>query len=216
MSPPPSEIRRCARCGEAAAICVTEWQHATMGLKTGSSTRDFACQRCGAAFSLDPKRELWVWGVMAALLSCTCIGAIHPAAVTVWKAWPYLKNPIVPGAEAPVIRYRPGIPARRCAKCGGTAPCVKVTRRRTNGIPTGTDFEYTCRGCGRRFTTVSAGSHVFTAVAAPILFALGFGCLPLGAVLWLFALAAVLLSAFQFWTDLKNPQIALAADGAGP
>lgn len=203
------EVRRCAQCGQPAAICVTEWQHTTLGMPIGIATRDFSCQACGAAFSLDPKRDLWIWGTLAALFSCTCIGALHPAAVTLWKAWPYLKNPVVPGAEAPVIRYRAGEPARRCAKCGGVAVCVRVTRRSTNGIPTGTDYEYECRGCRRQFTTVSAGSHVVNAIAAPLLFALGFGCLPVGAVLWLFALAAIGLSAVYLWDDLKNPRIAL-------
>jgi hypothetical protein len=215
MTAPLPEIRRCAQCGQAAAVCVTEWQHSTMGVPSGIATRDFACQSCGAAFSLDPKRHLWIWGSMAALLSCTCVGAIHPAMVTLWKAWPYLKNPVVPGAEVPVIRYRATEPVRRCAACGDVAACVRVTQRRTSGIPTGTDYEYRCRGCKREFTTTSAGGHVFNAIAAPILFALGFGCLPFGIILWLLALAAIGLSALQLRDDVKNPRIALLDDPKG-
>lgn len=40
MSDP--EVRRCGSCGTVAAVCDREWQHTSMGVATGSSTRDLA------------------------------------------------------------------------------------------------------------------------------------------------------------------------------
>jgi hypothetical protein len=66
------------------------------------------------------------------------------------KAW--ARNPLVPNAPYPEIRYRGSVEAsRHCGACRQIARPVSVTRHRTNGIPTGTEIRYICDGCGASF-----------------------------------------------------------------
>lgn len=128
-----TEVRRCAKCGEAAVLLATEWQHTVGGTRINQSTRDFRCHHCGAKFTLVPKVNSIIFIVMGLIMSF----AIFPLGLSLW-GWLALRrdrrNPVVPGAPPPRLRYRDGPPLRRCA-CGRDATTTKITRERINGIP---------------------------------------------------------------------------------
>jgi hypothetical protein len=71
---PGREVRRCAQCGRAAAVCVKAWSGATsfVGIDLGPTgtieRRDFVCQDCGAGFSLEPPGRRRVAGCLALAL----------------------------------------------------------------------------------------------------------------------------------------------------
>jgi hypothetical protein len=133
-------------------------------------------------------------------------------AMALFAYWPYLRNPLVPGAPKPAIRFTANEPIRECSACKGVARCTKVTRSRTRGIPTGTTFQYACTACKRTFTTGSIGGHAFNAFGAVFLFALGLGCMPVGLLFWLMAVGVLAISAFQVLAELRNPLIAEELD----
>lgn len=207
------EVRRCGSCGAVAAVCDREWQHTTMGISTGSATRDFCCQACGKRFELAPMRRVYTFTALAVLFSWTCVMGVVGGAMALASYWPYLRNPVVPGAPRPPVRFTATEPIRECAACKGVARCTKVTRSTTRGIPTGTTFEYACTACKRTFTTASIGGHLFNAFGAVFLFAFGTGCMPVGLIFWLMALGISALSAFQVLAELRNP---LIAEDLGP
>ncbi len=202
------EVRRCAGCGQAAAVCVADWQHTSMGMRSGASTRDFACQACGRRFTLVPKLRIWVWGVSAVLFVWTCVLGVVFGGIAAWQAWPWHANPVVPGAAMPALRFRADIPVRRCGSCGGTASCRQVTAKRSSGIPTGTDHAFECSGCGTRFTTTSVWGHVMLWLGAAVAVVVGVGCFPAGILLWLLGLGAGALSAWRLVSAVRNPLIA--------
>ena len=208
------EIRRCAKCHEAAAVCVRDWKHTTMGISTGSSTRDFCCQNCGYRFTLAAKVRMWAWGICTLLFCVACIPSVIFGSVVAYDAWQYQSNPIVPDAPPPALRFRSDEPTRRCAKCGGIARCGQVTRTSSNGLPTGTDYDYRCDGCGNKFQLASAGSHVFNVFGATFCFALGFGCMPAGLLLWLMGAGVLAISAFQILAQIRNPLVSESVDQA--
>jgi hypothetical protein len=184
-----------------------------MGLASGTSTRDFACQACGARFSLSPMKRIYVAAAVTVLLSWTCIFPLITLPVLAYQGWPYLRNPVVPGAPAPELRFLTVEPIRRCAACGGVAACTSVTRHRSSGIPMGTTFEYRCRGCARTFKLASWGGHLVNGLGAVVCLVMGAFCFPVGIVLWLLALGAVVLSTLQLVAAVRNPLIAEAVKG---
>ena len=104
MSAP--EVRRCGKCGAAEAVCEREWQHTTMGVPSGSTTRDFCCQACGHRFELVPMRRVWTFTALSVLLGWTCVFPLVGGAMALAGYWPYMANPVVVGAPQPAIRFR--------------------------------------------------------------------------------------------------------------
>jgi len=154
---PKTEVRRCGSCTQPAVVCFQAWEHSFSGVATGQVTRECRCQACGANVTLrDPKaiRTLKIIGLVMLVL-------IFPAPVVLamayvrGRAWD--RNPLVPDASMPQIRYRRGPGPRRCGRCGKTARLTSVVRHTHNGIPTGTTCGYACEGCEQTFATESAG-----------------------------------------------------------
>src|SRR4051812_23730555 len=106
---PKDEVRRCAKCGENAVVLVFEWQHTTMGVSSGYSTRDYRCQACGAKFSIYPRLTSITFIVIGALLGLL----IFPLGFVLF-GWLRLRtdklNPVVPNAARPPMRFRDGPP----------------------------------------------------------------------------------------------------------
>ncbi len=179
-----------------------------MGLPSGNSTLDYCCQACGYRFSLAPMMRVWVAVVMTVLFVWTCLFPMITAPMAAYSYWPYYRNPIVPDAPYPPLRFRSSEPLRRCAKCGGVSRCTSVTRTRSRGIPTGTTYDYSCEQCKATFTLSSMGGHIFNLVGAIVCFLFGFGCMPVGLIFWLAAVVVLAISASQLFAELKNPLIA--------
>lgn len=206
------EVRRCSKCGAAAAVCVRDWRHTSWGISTGSSTRDFCCQACGHRFTLVPKMKIWAWGIVLAILCIACIPPMIFGPFVAYDVWQYHANPPVPGAPLPAMRFRADEPTRRCAACGGFARCDHVTRTKSNGLPTGTQYDYQCDNCGKTFQLGSIGGHVFHVFGAIFCFALGFGCLPAGLLLWVLGAGVLAISAFQIMAQWRNPLVSEPAN----
>lgn len=69
----PRDVRRCAQCGQAAAVCVKAWGSASavlgvpIGPTSGVAREDFLCQACGVGFALESpakRRFLGCLGLM--------------------------------------------------------------------------------------------------------------------------------------------------------
>ncbi len=163
-----TEVRRCRRCEASAVVLVSDWKHSVFGAATGSSTRDYRCQACGARFTIHPRGKLiglWIAGVLTL--------PIFIGVVLLAIAWRRSRadgaNPVVPDAPVPQIRYRDGPPLRTCASCGGTAAAAKITRRTHNGVPTGTEYVYECSQCKRGFTIESLWGHTLSLFGSGLL-----------------------------------------------
>lgn len=178
-----------------------------MGMPSGNATLDYCCQACGYRFSLTPMMRVWVWAGMSVLFIWTCFFPMFTVPMAAYGYWPYYRNPVVPDAPYPAIRFRASEPLRRCAKCGGVSRCTAVTRNTTNGIPTGTTYDYRCEKCSATFTLGSIGGHIFHFFGATVVFLIGFGCMPAGLLLWLLAAGVLAISAFQILAELRNPLI---------
>lgn len=202
MTTDPNEVRQCSRCVQAAAVCIRSWQHTTWGVSTGSATRDFACQSCGHRFTMVPKATLIGIGIAAALLSVACVPAPFVGGWFLYRLWPWWRCPVVPGAPYPVVRFRDVEPLRTCAKCQSPAACRHVTRRRTNGIPTGTDYDYGCTRCGATFRMSSPGGIVFSVFGAAFLGVLGLVTI-MGGIGIVFLLGAMFFAAMAAWDLAK-------------
>ena len=135
-----------------------EWKHSMSGMETGSSTRDYRCQGCGAKFSIYPRVTSITFIVIGLAMAC----AIFPLGFAVF-GWLRLRtdknNPVVPGAPRPQLKYRDGPPVRRCGTCGNPVALTKVTRHTSRGLPTGTEYEYACAPCNKAFVVESAWGH---------------------------------------------------------
>jgi hypothetical protein len=167
-----TEVRRCARCGEAELICARAWTHSG---RADVITRDCVCQHCGARVRLhDPARiralRLTAWLMIWALLPTPILLLMAQSRRRAWE-----RNPLVPGAPYPAVRNVRPEPSRRCGACGQTARAVSITRHRTNGVPAGTDVRYLCDGCAASFEV--KGGMVFSLILAPLFLAGGIACL---------------------------------------
>lgn len=161
------EVRKCKRCGRAAVTLVSSWQHTMWGASTGTSTRDYRCQACGARFTIHPGTKqlgLWIAGV---LLLPALVGVV-PLVMAWRRSRVDRDNPIVPDAPAPQIRYRDGPPLRTCGKCGGTAAAAKITRRSHNGLPSGIEYEYVCSQCKKEFVVESLWGQTLAAIISSL------------------------------------------------
>lgn len=154
--------------------------------------------------------QVWVPVGFAVLLCWTCVMPVIFGGMAGLKYWPYHANQVVPGAALPEIRYRTDEPNRRCAGCGGVARCQSITRNTSRGLPTGTEYEYACAGCGQEFSLESTGSLAFNVFGALFCFLLGFGCMPLGIVLWLMSLGLLAMSGWRLMAGVRNPLLAEA------
>ena len=168
-----NEVRQCAACSQPAAVCIRDWQHTRWGMQSGSSTRDSCCQACGHRFTLVPKLYIGVWGFLAVLLSLAVVPFFLFGGWALYRAWPWFRNPEVPGAPMPVIRFRAVEPLRTCAACGGAAACRNVTRRSVNLIPTGTEYRYACTRCNKEFSLSNLYGTVFDLCGAAFLLLIG-------------------------------------------
>lgn len=199
------EVRQCSRCNVPAAVCIRDWAHTTYGVPSGTSTRDFCCQQCGYRFTLESKQRIIVFGVMSVILLIGCIGIVS-GAYTAYLVWPWLRNPIVPNAPAPPMRFRATEPLRLCTKCQGSARCTAVERRSVNMIPSGTKYTYLCMQCRKSFEVDSIGGIFFNLAVGTFLNLIGIATVMagIGLLFLLFGLAAYGFAAFGIWRLLTN------------
>ena len=163
------EVRRCASCSEPAVVLAFEWKQTFNGVSTGSSIRDYRCQNCGARFSLYPKAGSITFIVIGLLLVVT-----FPMAVLGWlRLRRDGRNPVVPGAPRPQMRFPTGPPARKCAACDNPVSLTRVTRSRHNGIPMGTEYEYACAPCQKSRVIESVWGHLISTFGAVIVGGIG-------------------------------------------
>jgi DNA-directed RNA polymerase subunit RPC12/RpoP len=196
-----AEVRRCASCGNPALICVNAWQHSVNGISSNMITRDCQCQACGATVTLHPRWKIIPLWIVAGLLLPSLIGSIVPGIMAFRRGRAWRKNPIVPDAPMPRIRYRSGPGPRRC-DCGDTLVLKNVTKNSHNGISTGIEYEYSCGKCGKNVTLESAlgiimsifGSLLLGGVAAVVFY-------NVQSVWWRWggSIVLALLGVFLFW-----------------
>lgn len=177
MTQPP-EVRRCAKCGATAVLLETDWAHSTFGVKSSQRTLDFRCQGCGVRFRIRSKAHRLGTLIAGILLLPTCMGA----PILGWAWWMHQqdpRNPVVPGAPLPPVRFAMGPPRRRCAACSGSCIAISVVANTHNGIPTGTDYTYRCTKCSHTFEIESPWGQVFNVMAA-----LALGLIGLAVLIW--------------------------------
>ena len=171
--------------------------------------------------------ELWGGLIFTAMLVVPALLWLR-FAVGRRRAWTL--HPVVAGVGLPPMRYGPVLNrnerARRCGGCGGMAHLQKATRNRTNGIPTGTEYEYSCTGCKRSFTLESVGGTAFAFFGGLVLGGVGLlfvwtksndgGALACGGFFFFFWLAAWLMSGWRVARRLRNPCLDLQETGSLP
>jgi len=167
---PPDEVRRCARCHQAALVVDRAWQHRRIGIVTGTQTLELSCRSCGASVVLHPWLRIRVEQVMAVLLAPAIIGGLFFFFSARQKARAWTENPVVTGA--PSFEPPPDPPPRRC-DCGALADCVALVREGTWDVMIGSRTDYLCAQCGRRFSAHDARSIISMSVIALALLVLG-------------------------------------------
>lgn len=169
---PEEEVRQCAQCGAAAAVCIRHWKRERFGHDSGFGDRDFCCQACGHRFTLVSKVYIGSFIALALILAIAVFPFFLFGGWAAYRTWPWLRNPLVPGAPMPPMRYRAVEPTRACA-CGGAAVCRSVTRHSTNFIPTGTVYVYACTRCSASFTLSNPYGILFGLMAGGFLVMIG-------------------------------------------
>jgi hypothetical protein len=154
---PKTEVRRCAKCGESALICFQAWSNSLNRMDMGAATRECRCQSCGTFVTLHDPKAIQNLKILGWVLVWTAVTPLISFSLTRSYRLAWEKNPLVPGALYPVIRYRSGPADRRCGACGQPAQLTKTTKHRLNGIPSGTTYAFACGACKNAFTTESAG-----------------------------------------------------------
>lgn len=139
--------------------------------------------------------------------------------------WHQRRNPVVPDASPPLVRFTEAEPLRRCS-CGAACPATAVVAHTTNFVPTGTETTHRCPSCGKEFTVSDAWGLVFNALAACFLTPLEVlvivhppgskpltdpGNLGLAVVLGLFTLGAWALLGFGVVAKLRHPVVRVSA-----
>jgi hypothetical protein len=163
-----AEVRRCARCGSATLACVHAWQHSVNGISGNTVIRECQCQSCGATVTLQPRLKIWPLWLMAVLLLPTVVGSLVAGTMAFSRGRAWKKNPLVPDAPMPAMRYKSGPGNRRC-DCGATLALKSVTRNSHNGIPTGTEYVYQCERCGKKLTLENALGIVMKVLVGALL-----------------------------------------------
>jgi hypothetical protein len=153
-APEAPQVRWCPKCCQPAVLLVHDWQHTSFGTKTGSSTKDYRCQNCGAKYCVRPRLETTLGLFVGVMAATTIIGL--PIFFIYWRRHRVgSRIPVVPMVAVPPLRYASGPEQRACGACPSPASVVKVTRSTTNGIPDGTEYVYRCDGCRTEFTIQS-------------------------------------------------------------
>lgn len=69
----------------------------------------------------------------------------------------WARHPVVAGAPMPPMRFPAPLQQspRRCARCGASAKLKSLVRHRTQGIPMGTEWSYSCESCNHCFKLAS-------------------------------------------------------------
>jgi len=102
---------------------------------------------------------------VGAFFSCVAYGAWR------WMDAParvYRRNPVVPEAPPPAMRFSAlELPARLC-RCGASARVVVVTEHESRGIPQGTVTKYCCGACQREFSIDDARGLVTLGVGVVV------------------------------------------------
>lgn len=160
---PAQEVRRCARCNEVSVVVVRKWEGAVF------SANDYRCQSCGATPAI---RDLFL-PILVGVLTLPALIGVVPLVIAFRRFRIRKMNPVVPGAVAPRIRFSAEDYPRRCKKCTGTAFPTRITRRRTNGIPSGIEYRYRCVACTTEFTTESWGGLTLNLLSFPLIVAVG-------------------------------------------
>lgn len=206
--PPADEVRRCAKCAEPAVVLVFEWKHTYNGISSGTSTRDYRCQSCGARFSIHPKVSSWTFIVIGLVLAW----GVLPLGFTIFGWWRLRRdsiNPVVPGAPRPLMRFKDGPPQRRCGTCQHPVALTRVTRRASRGMPTGTEYEYACQPCKKTFVIESLWGHCVSIMGAGLLAAITGGLLIAATHPgWRYGGGAVALALTVFWVIQTAQRIA--------
>jgi len=173
QDPARSEVRRCARCGNATQVCVHAWQHSVNGISSNTVIRECQCQSCGATVTLQPRIKIWPLWLMAVLLLPSVVGSLVPGIMAFRRGRAWKINPVVPDAPMPPMRYKSGPGNRRC-DCGGTLVLKSVTRNTHNGIPAGTEYVYQCDKCQKEVTLESALGILLNFLFGALLALLGY------------------------------------------
>ncbi len=203
----PTEVRRCHACGQPKVLLEANWRHTNWGMETSESTREYRCQGCGARFTIHSRmRQIALW-VVGALFVCPSGIGLGILALAWWRGQQDARNPVVPGAAVPEIRYRMGAPLRRCAQCAGTCVATHVTAHRTNGIPMGVEMRYQCRRCGHAFTVESVWGTSSSGCSALLILAIGAACAGAGesaAMRWGGGGLALVFGLFMVWSTFRS------------
>jgi hypothetical protein len=162
----PDELRRCARCGQAALVCARDWQHRVLGVATGTWTRELECRSCGAKVTLYSPKHIAVERVFAFVMLPAIFPGLYFLASARRKARAWSDNPVVGGASTSPPR---GPGDRVCAGCRGRARCTAMHRRQMWGRDVGTRCRYACSRCAKVFTVHDGRGVAFSLAVASLL-----------------------------------------------
>lgn len=166
----PDQVRRCARCGQAALVVEHAWRHRFAGVTTQTQTLELECRSCGAKVVLHPWTQIRVERVFAIIMMPAIFPGLYFLFSARKKARAWTDNPVVDGAAASAPRHDE-LP-RRCT-CLGVAPCTAIVREGTWAVLLGDHREYRCASCQTTFAVHDVRGVVFAIVAAGLLFAAG-------------------------------------------
>ena len=166
-----TEVRRCARCGEAALVCVRVQQ--VREILTATGWHDWRCQSCGASVRLYPesgiRRLRWIAVPMFFTVFLPIWYLIRAHKLS--QAW--RQSPIASGARYPIIRFPHRTEERRCRRCGGVVKPSEMSQQRTPaGSPLGVKSRYACTACNRTYEIESIGGNILNVVGG-LLFGAG-------------------------------------------
>jgi DNA-directed RNA polymerase subunit RPC12/RpoP len=165
VDPNAPEVRWCSKCHQNAVVLAGRWQHTMGGTATGSTTRDYRCQHCGAKYRIRPRLQTTLGLFIGVMAATTIIGL--PILFVYWRRHNVHKRiPRAAGAPMPEIRFFDGPPLRACVGCSLPATVEKITRKTHNGIPAGTTYLYRCTTCTREFEIQSVWGIVSSALSA--------------------------------------------------
>lgn len=214
-----AEVRMCPKCGVAEVVLVHEWKHTSnFGGATGEATLDFRCQQCGRWYIKKPKSKIWAYWIIGVIFLPLC-GFGAPFIYLAWRLQNFDRRvQVVQGAPLPPLRFPSGPPQRSCGKCEGVAAATRTTRHSHNGVPTGTDYVYTCQKCGLVFEVEDALAHSVGFVSGAAALGAGAAFFFLaesagakwggGIVLALISGLAFLRGGERLWNRFKHPPIA--------
>ncbi len=158
---------RCQGCGAAFSLQPAALVRALLGTMLFSQLLILGGMLVGLGFVgllESPAMGVFLLMLGGVLMALSVLGLVH--FVSPW--WHARRNPILPDAPAPLVRFTEAEPLRRCTR-GAASPATAVVAHSTNYIPTGTETTHTCPSCRREFTVNSPGGLVFDSFAASLL-----------------------------------------------